>query len=226
MSGVETWAIVPVKSLGAAKRRLSPVLPPDARARLMLTMLEDVLGALVHVTGVARAIVVTPDARVADVARRSGAEIVREARACGLNAAVRAGIAHGRAHGAARALVLPADVPLATPAEVASVLESAGEAGRARVTLVPSGDGAGTNALLLDPPDALDPSFGPGSFVRHLASAVARRLDTQVLQPPGLGADIDEPRDLARLAALERYAFVRPYAPGPVAGRGLQGTRS
>jgi len=218
VSGLETWVVIPVKALSGAKRRLAPVLPPAARARLVLTMLEDVVGALVHMAGVARVVVVTPDGRVADVARRRGADIVRETRARGLNAAVRTGLTHGRAHGAARALVLPADVPLATSAELATVLLAAGATAHARVTLVPSGDGEGTNALLLEPPDALDPSFGPGSFVRHLARAVARRLDTQVLQLPGLGADIDEPRDLARLAGRERYAFLRAYVSGLVDG--------
>jgi 2-phospho-L-lactate guanylyltransferase len=216
VSGVETWAIIPVKALRDAKQRLAPVLPPATRARLVLTMLEDVLGALVHVHGIARTIVVTPDGRVADTARRNGAETVREARARGLNAAVRTGLAHGMANGATRALVLPADVPLATPAEIASVLAATEATGRPRVTLVPSGDGEGTNALLLTPPDALEPEFGIGSFVRHLASAVARRLDTQVLQLPGLGADIDEPRDLIRLAGRERYAFLRPHLPVPI----------
>ena len=44
MSHAATWAIVPVKSLEQAKQRLAAVLPLEARRRLMLTMLEDVLG--------------------------------------------------------------------------------------------------------------------------------------------------------------------------------------
>lgn len=226
MESSETWAVVPVKALDEVKQRLAPALPPDVRARLVLTMLEDVLRVTVSADGIARAIVVTSDARVREIAHACGAGIAAERGARGLNAAVRTGVAHARAHGARRVLVLPGDVPLTRASEVAAVLATAHAGGnavqgrahaatRARITLVPSADGEGTNALLLAPPDALEPAFGPGSFVRHLARAVARKLDTQVLQLPGIGADIDEPRDLLRLAGNERYAFLRPYAPGP-----------
>ena len=52
MSFVRTCAIVPVKALGRAKRRLSHVLSDAARQRLMLTMLEDVLAALAGVESI------------------------------------------------------------------------------------------------------------------------------------------------------------------------------
>jgi 2-phospho-L-lactate guanylyltransferase (CobY/MobA/RfbA family) len=53
--------------------------------------------------------------------------------------------------------------------------------------------------MLLVPPTAIKPSFGPGSDMRHLAQALARRLDVEVLHLPGLATDIDCPRDLERL---------------------------
>ena len=65
----KTWVIIPVKRLSQAKRRLAPVLPPDARRQLMLVMLRDVLGTLAQVADVDTVLVVTPDARVAQVAR-------------------------------------------------------------------------------------------------------------------------------------------------------------
>jgi 2-phospho-L-lactate guanylyltransferase len=210
------WAIIPVKALSQAKRRLAPVLPDDARRRLVLTMLEDVLDVLGKVATIDEVLVVTPDARVAELAEGKAALLLRERHARGLNAAVRCGLAHAAEHGATRAIVLPADVPLATPAELHRVVEAVRGSARARVTLVPAADGDGTNALAIAPPDAMVPSFGPGSFVRHLAQAVARRLDVQVLQLPGLATDIDTPRDLARLLAHEqaadRYGFLQAHA--------------
>jgi 2-phospho-L-lactate guanylyltransferase len=125
--------------------------------------------------------------------------VLREDRARGLNAAVRLGLARAAAAGAARALVLPADVPLVTPGELSCLLGSGSTEAGARATLVPAADGDGTNAMLLAPPAALEPAFGPGSYVRHLAQALARRLDVEVLHLPGLAGDIDRPADLARL---------------------------
>ena len=195
----ETWAIIPVKTLERAKQRLAPVLPPPARRELVLAMLQSVLAAVLATDGFTRFLVVTPDANVAALAASKGGDVVREDRARGLNAAVRLGLARAAAAGAARALVLPADVPLVTPDELDGLIGSGASEGGARVILVPAADGDGTNAMLLAPPAALEPAFGPGSYVRHLSQALARRLDVGVLHLPGLAGDIDRPADLARL---------------------------
>jgi len=209
MSASATWVILPVKTLGAAKQRLAPVLPPLARRELVLAMLQRVLAAVVAVDGLGPILVVTPDPGVAGVAEAHGALVLREARAAGLNAAVRRGLARAGAEGAARALVLPADVPLVTPRELNSLLGPTLAGGGARATLVPAADGEGTNGMLLDPPGALAPAFGPGSYMRHLAQALARRLDVEVLHLPGLAADIDRPADLSRL--LGPAPELRPF---------------
>jgi len=214
MSGIGTCAIVPVKALGQAKRRLSSVLPDAARQRLVLTMLDDVLVALSQVEGIDRILVVTPDPRAAALAQGRGATVVPEPMAEGLNAAVDHGIAYAGSLGAVQTLIVPADVPLATPAELASLVQSRG--GRPGVTLAPSHDGDGTNGLLLAPPGALSPSYGPGSYLQHLSQAMARRVDVNVVHLPGLARDIDEPADLGALAAAgagtgERYGFLEPH---------------
>ena len=63
-------------------------------------------------------------------------------------------------------LLVPGDCPALDPGEVATLLARQGRAG---VVIVPDRHGAGTNALLLSPPDVIEPSFGPGSFARHAA---------------------------------------------------------
>jgi 2-phospho-L-lactate guanylyltransferase len=214
-----TWAIVPVKRLSQAKRRLVPVLPAEARRRLVLAMLADVLGAVAHVEGIDKVLVVTPDAVVAEVAREAGAFVLAEPRAAGLNAAVTAGLDYASAQGASAAVVLPGDVPLATAAEIRRIVKRDADGAPARVVLVPSHDGEGTNALFMSPPGLLRPSFGPGSFLKHLGQAVARKADVEILQPPGLAADVDTPHDLDRLMAAKRgaaaYAFLGSYLRKP-----------
>jgi 2-phospho-L-lactate guanylyltransferase len=208
-----TWAIVPVKTLGQAKQRLAGVLPLEARRKLMLVMLQDVLATLAQVERLGPVLVVTPDAEVAEVAQRLGARVLREERARGHSAAAIAGFAHALAHGAVQALTLPADAPCMTPGEVSRLLDAARATAGWRVVLVPSHDRDGTNAVLVSPPDAFPPSFGPGSFARHLAQAEARGLDCRGIELAGLGLDIDEPRDLAALIAAKQgnpaYAFLQ-----------------
>jgi 2-phospho-L-lactate guanylyltransferase len=207
------WAIVPVKALAEAKQRLAGVLPLDARRRLMRVMLGDVLATLHRVEGLGPVLVVTPDGEVAELAERYGARVLREERGRGHSAAAMAGFAHVLAQRAVRALTLPADAPCVTPGEVLTLLEAAGVAAGPRVVLTPSHDRDGTNAVLAAPPDAFPPSFGPGSFARHLAEAEARRLDCRVVELKGLGLDIDAPRDLVALMARKQddpnYGFLR-----------------
>jgi 2-phospho-L-lactate guanylyltransferase len=226
-----TWAIIPVKRLSQAKRRLAPALPAEARRQLVLSMLRDVLGVLAEVEDIAAVLVVTPDDRVAEVARAAGAAVLSETRTAGLNAAVRMGLAFARTHAATDALVLPADVPLATAEELRRIVGGNAALDLPRAALVPSHDGEGTNALFMSPPGILQPSFGPGSFLRHLAQAVARKVDVQVLQPPGLAQDVDAPADLDRLWAGKRgaadYAFLEAHLAEPEHQRShlpMQGT--
>lgn len=213
MSAQPTWAIVPVKALGEAKQRLSGVLPLELRRRLMRVMLQDVLATLRQVEVLDPVLVVTPDADVAELARRCGARVMREEHGRGHSAAAMAGFAYAAGNGAAQALTLPADAPCVTRSEVYSLLGAASPAGGPRVVLAPSHDRDGTNAVLVAPPDAFAPQFGPGSFARHLAEAEAMQLECRVVELAGLGMDIDEPRDLlALIARKERdpnYEFLR-----------------
>ncbi len=73
--------------------------------------------------------------------------------------------------------------------------------GRAGVVIVPDRHGAGTNALLLSPPDVIEPSFGPGSFARHAARAHAAATVVRVAEVRSLGLDVDTPDDLEALRA-------------------------
>jgi 2-phospho-L-lactate guanylyltransferase len=69
------------------------------------------------------------------------------------------------------------------------------------VVIVPDRHGTGTNALVLSPPDAIEPSFGPGSLERHVAAAEAAGIPHRVEEIPGLALDVDTPGDLAELSA-------------------------
>ena len=124
MSSLPTYAIVPVKGLALAKRRLAPVLPDAARRRLVLAMLEDVLAAIAGVREIERVVVVTPDADAGSLAAGRGATILPEPGAGELNAAVESGVAFALSRGIGRVLVLPADIPLARPEELASLIGS------------------------------------------------------------------------------------------------------
>jgi 2-phospho-L-lactate guanylyltransferase len=188
-----TWAVVPVKDLERAKQRLAGALDPIARRGLSLSMLADVLDALDATPGLDGIAVVSRDADVAALARRRGLRVIPEAGA-GLNAAVAQAANVLSAEGCARLLVMPADLPLAAPEEIAQILAALPVV--PGLALVPDRHGVGTNALACTPPDAVAPGFGDDSFARHLEAVRNVGIPATVLRLPGLGLDIDTPEDL------------------------------
>jgi 2-phospho-L-lactate guanylyltransferase len=71
-----------------------------------------------------------------------------------------------------------------------------------RVAVVPDRHGAGTNALLMSPPDAIAPGFGPGSRERHTTRAERARHEVAVETLASLALDVDTPEDLEAMVAV------------------------
>jgi 2-phospho-L-lactate guanylyltransferase len=188
---MRTVAILPVKSFGRAKQRLGDAVPN--RPALAAAMLADVLAALARVPELDELIVVTAEPAAATAARAAGARVVHDPAETGQSAAAALGIAAARAD---RALLVPGDCPALDPADVSSLLKGSGP-----LTIVPDRHGTGTNALVLTPPDVIEPAFGDGSFARHCALGRAAGAEVSVAELPSLALDVDTPEDLATLLA-------------------------
>src|SRR5438270_5787163 len=192
---MRTLAVLPVKDFSRAKQRLRDGLDPQSRQELAEAMLLDVLEALGSTT-VEEIVVISAGVRVREIAHAYGASAVEDSEQ-GHNAAATLGVNAARAVGAQRALLVPGDCPALDPIEVDELLARAMTPLSALI--VPDRHGTGTNALLLTPPDALAPSFGPDSCARHLAHARLAGIDAEAVEVPSLALDIDTPEDLAVL---------------------------
>jgi len=180
-------AVVPVKDLGGAKTRLAPILSDDARAGLVLEMLDRVLAACEEATAIARTLLVTPDPSLA----RDGADVLVDA-GRGHAEAIALALADPRA--AAGALVVMADCPLVT----AGSLDALAAAARP-LALAPARDG-GVNALALRTVNGFRPWFGV-PVDTMLEAGRAAGLDPVVVDDPALALDVDRPEDYALLLA-------------------------
>ena len=201
MSGAEgIWVVIPVKDTAAAKQRLASVLAPPLRQALALAMLEDVLAALVAVSGLAGRLLVTTDPSVQMLAARYDCDCLREGAAVGHTGAVAAAACYLAREGRASMLTLPGDIPLVTTAEIGELIDAHRPA--PSFTIVPSHDDRGSNAILISPPDAVALQFGDDSFFPHLAACKARGIAPSIVRLPGIAFDIDNPVDLAHFAQL------------------------
>ena len=188
-------AVVPVKTLPFAKSRLLPWLARPLLERLSIAMLGDVLETLQRVQALDRIAVATPDPRLAEVARKAGAEVLC-ASVQGLNPAVEASCAILAPAPDDAALVVLGDVAGVQAADLEALLGALDGRG---VALAPSSDG-GTSALLRRPHDIIPARFGPDSARAHRGLAASAGVACEELALPSLAIDIDERADLEKFA--------------------------
>src|SRR4029078_13069763 len=138
-----------------------------ARVALAEAMFMDVLVSIRNVPGLDGIAVVTSErvAQEAAALTRSGMLVLREEEQQGHSEAAMLGIRRALAGGYDRVLLMPGDTPLVRPAELAALV-----AGASGIVVVPDRHGTGRNALVIAPPDGIEPSFGPGSLERHVAA--------------------------------------------------------
>jgi 2-phospho-L-lactate guanylyltransferase len=210
---MQTLAVLPIKSFGAAKQRLSGLLGAGSRQALAQAMFSDVLASLRRVPGIDAIAVVTANAVAQSAARGNGVELLSDPVEDGQSAAAGIGIRHALDKGFDRVLLVPGDTPLVDPGELSALLASS-EADRMSVVIVPDRHGTGTNALLLSPPTAMEPGFGPDSLQRHCERAKAAGVAHRVESVPSLMLDVDTPDDLAELADLLEERRLAPMTRG------------
>jgi 2-phospho-L-lactate/phosphoenolpyruvate guanylyltransferase len=190
--------LIPLKRLDEAKLRLADLVGPPERRRLMETMLAHVARTAVA-AGLGPVALATSEPGAGELAARLGVDVVSDG---GLP--WNAGLIRARDSLDPRPdalLFLAGDLPLLTTAELQQLA-----AATEPVVVARARDG-GTNALLLQPPTAIDPAFGmPASAAVHRALARRAGLVARVIDLPGLALDVDTPDDLraAGLQALPR----------------------
>ncbi len=192
-------ALIPLKTLGLGKSRLSPDLCSGHRKQLVETMLGAVINALTTSTLVDRIAIVGMDPlqcppRVLHLVDPG----------LGLNSALTYGRQHLQQLGTNELLIIHADLPLVSSTEIDNFIR----AGRLHgMALASDRHGTGTNALFMAPDPDFRFCFGEHSLVRHLEQAAACGLRPALNQSRGLMIDIDTPQDLNLLLQVGQTTF-------------------
>jgi 2-phospho-L-lactate guanylyltransferase len=182
-------AAVLYKGTSRAKTRLTDTLSPGDRAQLTAAWLERAMEALVDSPAIGDVAVVCPSSAIIPPLRIAP-HVIHDS-GDDINAAVRLA-QHWATRRRARALlVLPSDLPAVAPVDIDAVTSQLVTPGG---VLVPSKDG-GTGALLLSPPNLIEPSFGPSSAQSHIDS-ISRSGSLRLVHRAGLALDVDSSADL------------------------------
>jgi 2-phospho-L-lactate guanylyltransferase len=190
--------LVPVKNLASAKQRLAGVLDQASRTELAQTMLMDVLQAIAA-CGRDKASLVTSDAFAIEHAADFGFEIIPDDSNHSETDAIETATRVCVSRAVQNTLVIPGDIPLIEPDDIAAIYEHAPGVGS---VLVPSADRRGTNAALRAPAALFPLRFGNDSFWPHLSAAIATDLPCVALPMARIELDVDTPEDLLNLASV------------------------
>jgi 2-phospho-L-lactate/phosphoenolpyruvate guanylyltransferase len=183
--------LIAIKKRSQCKTRLAEVLAPRTRVQLVRSMLAAVLSAARGAQTVRQIIVVSPE-------RDSVPEqipVLADSGEC-LNGALTQAHRVLREFGCGEVVMLPADLPTITAAEIDTLVRAGRRGGFA---IAPDAAGVGTNALCLVSAHPFRFQFGLDSQRLHLEEAQRTGLSAQVVHLPGLEFDVDSPNDLNRL---------------------------
>jgi 2-phospho-L-lactate/phosphoenolpyruvate guanylyltransferase len=184
-------ALIAIKERTRCKTRLSEALGSAARLELVRSMLTAVLSAARGAHTVRQIIVVSPerDCVPEDV------PVLADTGEC-LNGALMQAHRVLREFGCREVVILPADLPTISPADIDALVRAGRQGGFA---IASDAAGLGTNALCLASAHSFRFQFGPDSQRLHLKEAQRTGLGAQMVRLPGLEFDVDSPADLDRL---------------------------
>ncbi|MCU0513050.1 MAG: 2-phospho-L-lactate guanylyltransferase [Anaerolineae bacterium] len=206
------WAVIPVKPLNRAKSRLEKVLSPEQRHDLATMMFRQVLSVTTATPQITGTMVISRDTRAIGIAREFGAKTIQESSYSDLNPALERATGVIRAWRAGAMLILPADLPFITAADLAAVVNRGHDI--SSIVIATDHHRNGTNVLLVRPPGLIGYAYGPGSFERHLAMAAQVRAQVSLYESEQTLLDIDEPDDLEQYnlrVESGHYEYLKPF---------------
>ena len=196
------WAIVPVKPLRRGKSRLAGLLSEQQRTRLNRYLLEHTLTILNEIPEIEHTLVVSRDPAALALTRSMGGRTVLEDGAPQFNIAIQRATIVAQSQGARAVLILPADLPLAEPADLENLFLHGQDP--PVVVIAPDRRMDGTNGLFVNPAGLIAYGYGPGSFQRHKFRASQAGARLEIIQSDHLGLDLDLPEDLEYIGGLEK----------------------
>jgi len=183
-------ALIAIKARAQCKTRLQSQMAAPERIALVRRMLAAVISAAQGAHNVAQVIVLSPERDTVpdDVPVLADSGL-------GLNEALLQARRALQAMGCRELVVLPADLPNVSGAEIDRLVRAGRRGGFA---IAPDVAQSGTNALCLATAQPFQFRFGPGSRQLHQREALRLGLKPRTVNAPGLAFDIDTAADLRR----------------------------
>ena len=206
----KTSILIPMRSLNEGKSRLSNLLSPNKREKLIKLLFIQLLKKLKTLKDQSPLIfsdilVVTPCEEVEKISKDFHVHILREQNLDGLNSAVNKGICWSSENLYDSSLILPGDIIDPETEDIKKILEI-GKKSRDSMVICPSTD-FGTNALFLSLPTRFNVKFGPNSFFKHQKEAENISIRSIIAPVDSLKDDLDTGKDLEKFKIRQPKFF-------------------
>jgi 2-phospho-L-lactate guanylyltransferase len=195
---MKIFALVPVKKFESSKSRLGAVLSINERIKLSELLLINTISVLKKSSAISNIVVISSDARAMEIARRTDAKFLKEAKDRGVNAAIAVADDYSSENRAHATIVIPVDLPLLTATDVNMMCRKAKSPERCLV-ISPSIRYDGSNALLRKPSRLLKTHYDEDSFNAHIRAATQFGIPIKVVLSQRIMKDLDSIEDIKNL---------------------------
>ena len=206
----KTSILIPMRSLNEGKTRLSNLLSPNKREKLIKLLFTQLLKKLKTLKNQSPLIfsdilVITPCEEVEKISKDFQVLVLKEQSLNGLNSAVKKGICWSSKNLYDSSLILPGDIIDPEAEDIKKILQM-GKKSRNSMVICPSTD-FGTNALFLSLPTRLNFKFGPNSFFEHQKEAKKISIRSIIAPVDSLKDDLDTGKDLEKFKTRQPKFF-------------------
>lgn len=195
---MKIFALVPVKKFESSKSRLGAVLGINERIKLSELLLINTISVLKKSSAISNIVVISSDERAMEIARRTDAKFLKEAKDRGVNAAIAVADDYSSENRAHATIVIPVDLPLLAATDVNMICRKAKSPERCLV-ISPSIRYDGSNALLRKPSRLLKTHYDEDSFNAHIRAATQFGIPIKVVLSQRIMKDLDSIEDIKNL---------------------------
>ena len=185
-------AIVPVKTISKAKKRLN--LQQAVKEKICNLMLQEVLKTVSNCELINKIVLVSKDEAALKIGRQFGAIEIFDNES-GVNDAVSLADQYLSDKEFDCSVIFPQDIPIMTSSDIGNLLNFV-KSNRS-VIIVPSRQFNGTNALVRCPADIMKTSYDMGSYTFQMDAARTKTENISIALIRRMMLDIDDEHDLA-----------------------------
>ncbi len=200
------FILVPFKNFNLAKSRMRKDLSAPKTEKIVEKMLSHVLSEVSKSKLSDSNYIVTNDLKAIEIARQLGIKVIKEDSQIDESSSVDSASEMLIKKGAKSLLRIPGDLPLVKHEDIDEIF-SISTANNTSV-IVPSKSGKGTNAILRNPPNAIQSFFGQNSLQKHIEEFERKKIKFKIIKMKNVELDLDCLKDFEDLQEPEKKEYL------------------